>query len=203
MKRSTDRILTTHPGRLPNPSNYARVMQARRGGDKQNFDEQTTSGIQEMIRRQREIGIDILSDGEFWKGRDQQWYDDRCSGISLRPLKEGEAAFNELKARREGRMPEFRDFYEIYDQVGNTPMPGATTRNPRNEMYHVIAGPVQVAGQHLLFLGPGHAVGLARPPVRDLPRELGGDARHVPSLEAGAVELDRTRLARAVPARDG
>ena len=28
MKRSTERILTTHPGRLPNPSNYAAVTSA-------------------------------------------------------------------------------------------------------------------------------------------------------------------------------
>src|SRR5204863_1398577 len=35
LKRSTDRILTTHPGRLPNPSNFADVMRARRGGDQQ------------------------------------------------------------------------------------------------------------------------------------------------------------------------
>jgi 5-methyltetrahydropteroyltriglutamate--homocysteine methyltransferase len=143
LKRSTDRILTTHPGRLPNPSNFADVMQARRGRDQQKFDEQTTSGIQEMIRRQREIGIDILSDGEFWKGRDQQWYDDRCSGVTLRPLAEGESPFNELSARQEGRMPEFREFYRIYDQLGNTPVPGAS-RNPRNEMYHVVTGRIQV-----------------------------------------------------------
>ena len=86
MQRSTDRILTTHPGRLPNPDNYAEVMQARRGGDQQRFDELVSAGIQDMIRRQREIGIDILSDGEFWKVRDQRWYDDRCSGVTVRPL---------------------------------------------------------------------------------------------------------------------
>ena len=118
-------------------------MQARRSGDNPGLDEQTWSGIQEMIRRQREIGIDILSDGEFWKVRDQQWYDDRCTGVQVRALKEGESPFNELSSRLEGRMPEFRDFYRIYDQVGNIPMPGAT-RNPRNERYHVIAGPIKV-----------------------------------------------------------
>jgi 5-methyltetrahydropteroyltriglutamate--homocysteine methyltransferase len=142
LKRSTDRILTTHPGRLPNPSNYTDVMQARRSGDEQQFDKQTRSGIQEMVRRQREIGIDILSDGEFWKVRDQQWYDDRCTGVQVRPLKEGESPFNELSSRLEGRMPEFREFYRIYDQVGNTPMPGSS-RNPRNEMYHVIVDEVK------------------------------------------------------------
>jgi 5-methyltetrahydropteroyltriglutamate--homocysteine methyltransferase len=143
LKRSTDRILTTHPGRLPNPSNYAEVLQARREDDQQRFDMLVKAGIQEMIKRQREIGIDILSDGEFWKVRDQQWYDDRCSGVLVRPLKPGETSFNNLSARQEGRMPEFKRFYEIYDQIGNIPAPG-TRRNPATEMYHVIVGPIQV-----------------------------------------------------------
>jgi 5-methyltetrahydropteroyltriglutamate--homocysteine methyltransferase len=142
--RSTDRILTTHPGRLPNPENYAAVMQARRSGDAKRFDELVGDGIQEMIRRQREIGLDILSDGEFWKVRDQHWYDDRCSGVTVRPLRPGEAGFNNLSARREGRMPEFRAFYEIYDQIGNTPMPGGRA-SPPADMYQVITGPIQVA----------------------------------------------------------
>ena len=109
MKRSTDRILTTHPGRLPNPDNFAEINQARRSGDQQRFDQLTTAAIQDMIRRQREIGLDILSDGEFWKVRDQGWYDDRCSGVLVRPRKPGEAGFNQLSARREGRMPEFAE----------------------------------------------------------------------------------------------
>jgi 5-methyltetrahydropteroyltriglutamate--homocysteine methyltransferase len=141
LKRSTDRILTTHPGRLPNPDNYADVMDAHRGGDQRRFDDLTSGAIQDMIRRQRQIGLDILSDGEFWKIRDQGWYDARCSGVLVRPLKPGEASFNQLSARREGRMPEFGEFYAIYDQLGNTPLPGATRRAP--EMYHVITGAIQ------------------------------------------------------------
>jgi hypothetical protein len=143
MKRSTDRTLTTHPGRLPNPDTYAEAMQARRSGDQRRFDQLTQAGIKDMIRRQKEVGIDIMSDGEFWKVRDQKWYDDRCSGVLVRPLRPGEAGFNQLSARREGRMPEFRAFYEIYDQLGNTPMPGGTA-NPRSDMYQVITGPIQV-----------------------------------------------------------
>jgi len=141
LKRSTDRILTTHPGRLPNPDNYAAVMEARRSGDQQRFDELTSAGIQDMIRRQREIGLDILSDGEFWKVRDQAWYDERASGVLVRPANPGEATFNQLSARQEGRMPEFREFYAIYDQIGNLPVPGVT-RRPM-EMYHVVTGAVE------------------------------------------------------------
>jgi 5-methyltetrahydropteroyltriglutamate--homocysteine methyltransferase len=142
LKRSTDRILTTHPGRLPNPDNYAEVMQARRAGDQPGFDKQTRAGIQDMIGRQKQIGIDILSDGEFWKVRDQRWYDDRCSGVLVRPLKPGEASFNNLSSRQEGRMPEFRAFYAVYDQLGNTPMPGGRP-NPPTEMYHTIVDEIK------------------------------------------------------------
>ncbi|HLY91114.1 MAG TPA: hypothetical protein VKQ27_19175, partial [Acetobacteraceae bacterium] len=143
MKRSTERILTTHPGRLPNPDNYAEIMAARRSGDQQRFDELTTVAIQDMVRRQKEIGIDIMSDGEFWKVRDQRWYDDRCTGVLVRPLGPGETGFNQVSARSEGRMPEFKAFYEIYDQLGNTPMPGGRP-NPPSDMYQVITGPIQV-----------------------------------------------------------
>lgn len=117
-------------------------MQARRDGDDQPFDELTRTGIQHMVRRQKEIGIDIMTDGEFWKVRDQRWYNDRCSGVLVRPLKADEFGFNQLSARREGRMPEFKAFYEIFDQVGNTPLPGGRA-SPRSEMYHVITGPVK------------------------------------------------------------
>jgi 5-methyltetrahydropteroyltriglutamate--homocysteine methyltransferase len=143
LKRSTDRILTTHPGRLPNPDNYAEVMRARREGDQQRFDELTQAGIQQMIKRQQDIGIDILSDGEFWKVRDQRWYDNRCSGVLVRPIKAGETGFNNLSARREGRMPEFSAFYAIYDQIGNVPLPGASA-NRLSDMYDTIVGPIQV-----------------------------------------------------------
>jgi 5-methyltetrahydropteroyltriglutamate--homocysteine methyltransferase len=124
---------------LPNPDGYADIMAAR-SGDQDTFDALVTRGIRDMIQAQRAIGLDILSDGEFWKGRDQQWYDDRASGVVVRAVKPGEATFNQLSARREGRMPEFREFYAIYDQLGNTPVPGVTRRP--TEMYHAVVGDV-------------------------------------------------------------
>src|SRR5258708_990128 len=66
MKHSTDRILTTHVGRLPFPDNHAEIMQARASGDERTFDEFTTAAIADLVRRQTALGIDIMSDGEFW-----------------------------------------------------------------------------------------------------------------------------------------
>ena len=123
MPRSTNRILTTHPGRLPNPDNYDEVQAARRSGDTKQLAEKSKPGIVEMIRRQKEIGIDIMSDGEFWKGRDQRFFDSRVSGITQIPLKEGELATLTMHLR-ERHSPEFKAFFEVYDRVGNTPRPG-------------------------------------------------------------------------------
>jgi 5-methyltetrahydropteroyltriglutamate--homocysteine methyltransferase len=127
MQHSTDRILTTHPGRLPNPENQDQVLQARAKGDDQAFEAEVRSGVAAMLRRQQEIGIDLLSDGEFWKVRDQRYYDDRASGIEIRPVRPGEPP-SVLVFQRERRSPEFRAFWEIYDRIGNTPMPGAEIR---------------------------------------------------------------------------
>jgi 5-methyltetrahydropteroyltriglutamate--homocysteine methyltransferase len=142
MKRSSDRILTTHPGRLPNPDNQDAILQARRHGDQRTFDALVRDGIAAMVRRQREIGLDILSDGEFWKARDQAYYDSRATGVALRPTTPEQPA-TLVSFQRERRMPEFRAFWETYEQVGNTPTPGVTTvtflRAPQRA---VITGPL-------------------------------------------------------------
>jgi 5-methyltetrahydropteroyltriglutamate--homocysteine methyltransferase len=142
LKRSTNRILTTHPGKLPEPENQAEIMAARRAGDQQRFDALTQAAIQDMIRRQRELGLDILSDGEFWKVRDQRYYDDRCTGVLVRPLQPGESSSSQ-SVRTEGKMPEFRQFFEIFNQLGNTPTPGGRA-NPTAPNRQVITAPIQV-----------------------------------------------------------
>jgi hypothetical protein len=50
VKRSTDRILTTHPGRLPDPANRDAVMAAREKGDRATFEGETRAGIQDMVQ---------------------------------------------------------------------------------------------------------------------------------------------------------
>src|SRR5947209_6936086 len=140
MQRSDRKILTTHPGRLPNPDNYADVHAARSADDQAKFREQGVVGIQEMVAKQKEIGIDILSDGEFWKGRDQKYYDSRVTGIKARPLQTGEVS-GMTGMLRERSMPEFKGFYEIYDRVGNTPRPGVI--NPPHAQRYSIVGEVK------------------------------------------------------------
>jgi 5-methyltetrahydropteroyltriglutamate--homocysteine methyltransferase len=123
LKRSTDRILTTHPGKLPDPENRDEVMHARATGDRPQFDSLVRAGVVDVLRRQKQLGVDIVSDGEFWKARDQIYYGSRATGIEARPLEPGEWP-SILGTQRERLGNEFRDFYAAYDRLGNTPRPG-------------------------------------------------------------------------------
>lgn len=70
MKRSTDRILTTHAGSLPRPEDLTRMMWDLI--DEKNVDEaaleiRIREAVAEVVKRQRECGIDVISDGEMSK----------------------------------------------------------------------------------------------------------------------------------------
>ena len=142
LKRSTDRILTTHPAGCPTrrttPRSWRRAARAT-----SRFDELTQTAIQDMIRRQREIGIDILSDGEFWKVRDQRWYDDRCSGVwcgRSSPARRAQPA-ERASRRAHARVP--RVLRNLRPDRATRPCP-AVGRIRRPDMYQVITGPIQV-----------------------------------------------------------
>jgi 5-methyltetrahydropteroyltriglutamate--homocysteine methyltransferase len=62
MKRSADRILTTHAGRLDGPPELmqmTREVVARRSVEPQELQSAMLSGIADVIRRQADAGIDM------------------------------------------------------------------------------------------------------------------------------------------------
>ena len=62
MRRSDTRILTTHVGSLPFPSfDHGLAV-----GDASHLKEDAAA----VVRRQRDLGIDILNEGEYTKGGD-------------------------------------------------------------------------------------------------------------------------------------
>ncbi|HXJ85113.1 MAG TPA: cobalamin-independent methionine synthase II family protein [Candidatus Methylomirabilis sp.] len=70
MRRSADRILTTHCGSLARPRDLLDMMRARAGGgphDAEAYARRVRSAVAETVRRQIESGIDILTDGEQGK----------------------------------------------------------------------------------------------------------------------------------------
>lgn len=93
MKRSTTRTLTTHAGVLNGPPEFADIdIQVRTGKpyDRQAYETIRRAAIIRTVKRQAEIGIDVVSDGELGKSRGLPYYSQRITGIEQRPLKPGE-----------------------------------------------------------------------------------------------------------------
>jgi 5-methyltetrahydropteroyltriglutamate--homocysteine methyltransferase len=70
MKTSSDHILTSHVGSLPRPDDLIAANRAREAGeatDERAFQEKLRGAVADVVRRQRELGIDIPGDGEFGK----------------------------------------------------------------------------------------------------------------------------------------
>jgi 5-methyltetrahydropteroyltriglutamate--homocysteine methyltransferase len=70
VKGSRDHILTSHAGSLPRPDTLIDANRSRESGsatDEHRFQEHLRSAVVDVVRRQREIGLDIPGDGEYGK----------------------------------------------------------------------------------------------------------------------------------------
>lgn len=83
MRRSVDRILTTHVGSLirPKPLLDAAHDPARR----RDYDTMLAGAVAEVVARQAAAGIDIVNDGEFGKSGWANYILERLSGFEPRP----------------------------------------------------------------------------------------------------------------------
>lgn len=85
MKRSTDRILTTHVGSLPRPPDLLDVVQAQEQGrsfDQQAYAARLREAVAEVVRKQVDLGIDVVDDGEFGKPSFVSYVNERLGGSS-------------------------------------------------------------------------------------------------------------------------
>ncbi len=79
------RILTTHVGSLPRSQAVADFIFSRERGenyDQTAFDACMTAAVDETVRRQKECGLDIVSDGETSKISYSTYVKDRYTGFS-------------------------------------------------------------------------------------------------------------------------
>ena len=63
-----DRILTTHVGSLPRPQKLLDVAQKRTLGqafDHAAFDREMKDGVADVVKHQKDVGIDLINDGEI------------------------------------------------------------------------------------------------------------------------------------------
>src|SRR5216684_460059 len=85
MKTSQDRILTTHTGSLPRPPELRTVLVKKDQGepyDKAELGRLTREAVIAIVRRQAEVGIDIINDGEMSKPGYSTYVADRLSGFA-------------------------------------------------------------------------------------------------------------------------
>lgn len=83
MKHSTDRILTTHVGSLPRSQAVTDVVFAREQGKPEPPDGAgvITRAVEEVVRRQVDAGIDVVSDGEMSKISYATYIRERITGF--------------------------------------------------------------------------------------------------------------------------
>jgi 5-methyltetrahydropteroyltriglutamate--homocysteine methyltransferase len=87
VKRSTDRILTTHTGSLPRPPDLAAALLGSDGSlsDRERLREMARAAVREAVQRQVAAGIDVVSDGEMGKPGFAHYVKDRLSGFQGQP----------------------------------------------------------------------------------------------------------------------
>lgn len=84
MQRSTDRILTTHVGSLPRPEELEKAMLAKLEGqdvDQHELEVLARDAVSEVVQKQVDAGIDIVSDGEVGKPSYSTYVADRVDGF--------------------------------------------------------------------------------------------------------------------------
>ena len=116
MKRSTDRILTTHVGSLVRPPGLVEIMRAKENGqpyDQQELAARVQSSVREVVHKQVETGVDIPSDGEYGKPSFSGYVNERLSGFERRPRDPQESPL--LNGGRDRQL--FQEFYEEYDRA--------------------------------------------------------------------------------------
>lgn len=120
MKRSTERILTTHVGSLTRPVEIIDAMRARVNNepyDRESFAASLRKGVAEVVRKQAQVGVDIVSDGEFGKSGFAVYINERLGGFERRPGEPG-ASVSRGKDRAD-----FADFYREYDRLTQSHRP--------------------------------------------------------------------------------
>lgn len=141
MKYSANRILTTHSGSLPRPDDLVVMLRAKDWGeayDKRRFATRTREAVADIVRKQAELGIDVLGDGEQSKSTFWKYIRTRLAGFeptNQRPAPSGETrdslAFPEVYA-------EMKAMYSARpSKIGPRPSPEGI----------VCTGPIRYIGQ--------------------------------------------------------
>jgi 5-methyltetrahydropteroyltriglutamate--homocysteine methyltransferase len=121
MKRSTNRMLTTHCGSLARPKELLDLMKAKACGE--SYDHETyvrhmRNAVTDIVRQQVESGIDVVTDGEQSKSGFFAYVSERLNGFAPKPG----ASFT-LFADEVAAFPEYYKEYFSQAKLGGTVAP--------------------------------------------------------------------------------
>src|SRR5690242_13774763 len=140
MKHSSNRILTTHVGSLIRPAplqDFLRLKQSGKPYDEKAYQRCLTDSVAEIVREQADVGIDVVSDGEFGKNISWSQYAlERLSGFERRPVSLEKNPFVAGADRAR-----FTEFYAEMDAA--TP--------PSSDWESVCVGPITYTGKAALL----------------------------------------------------
>ncbi|HEX6512559.1 MAG TPA: cobalamin-independent methionine synthase II family protein [Chloroflexota bacterium] len=136
MKRSSERILTTHTGSLARSRELLEMMRAKAQGervDQAAFDAAARTAVADVVKKQADAGIDVVNDGEQSKAGFFVYAVERLTG--LEPSDAGEDP-------RAGWKAEIDAFPEYYAQYFGQNMQSVAGMKPL-----AITGPINYQGQ--------------------------------------------------------
>jgi 5-methyltetrahydropteroyltriglutamate--homocysteine methyltransferase len=136
MRRSKDRILTTHAGSLPRPADLLELIQAKERGepyDRAAYAARVRTAVAAIVARQAQLRLDVIDDGEMGKPGFIPYVNERLAGFEPDRGRSGSpfAGSREFKA--------FPEFYEWF---------GRTLPSPAASLPHMMCtGPISYKGQ--------------------------------------------------------
>jgi 5-methyltetrahydropteroyltriglutamate--homocysteine methyltransferase len=158
VKRSTDRILVTHVGSLVRPAAIRDVLWARDHGqpyDEGAYEKILRDEVAGVVRKQVELGVDVISDGEFGKAGWIRYISERLGGFVHRAIQAGDHEPNPIYVIREAK--KFPEFYAAYTAIqyydwlppgqSNTPLKSDPTAQGENLLVWECVGPITYKGQ--------------------------------------------------------
>jgi 5-methyltetrahydropteroyltriglutamate--homocysteine methyltransferase len=145
MKRSTDRILTTHVGSLARPDALAAILRSKDRGQPYDGAEYTTlvrGAVADVVRKQTEAGVDVVTDGEQGKASFFGYIVERFNGFSRKTAPAGQEG-NPRGGSREYEA--FPDYYAWSERIAEWAGGRGGDRNRYG--VHVCTGPISYKGQ--------------------------------------------------------
>jgi 5-methyltetrahydropteroyltriglutamate--homocysteine methyltransferase len=143
MKQSTTRILTTHVGSLARPDSLTPLLRLREEGrpyDRDALASVVRESVAEVVRKQVEAGIDIVTDGEQGKSGFFSYVIERFNGFERKP-----AAPGTVRPRSAGR--EYLSFPDYYAWSERVAEPFGGRSGGRGHGIDTCTGPVSYRGQ--------------------------------------------------------